>query len=282
MSVLLHPSQEQAAERAQRLARQHGVEPTVFVVLGSGLGGLPENARVIARVPLDEVTGITAVTVAGHARELVLAHWQNVATWFCLGRYHLYQGLSAAAVASPILMLAHLPVRCIVLTNAAGGLHPSYQPGDFVLIRDHLFVPGLAGQHPLIPPPGPVCFFSLRDAYDPELRAAVHRVAEERGLMLREGTYAMVAGPTFETAAELRWLRLAGADLVGMSTVPEVIMARALGLRVLAISVVTNRAIPDEPHIPTHEEVAAVGERARPQLFALLEAILPLLATLEV
>ncbi len=282
MSNLLHPYQEQAAERAKRLAQQYGVEPIALIVLGSGLGGLPANARIAARVPLDEVTGITAAAVVGHARELVFAYWQDVALWFCLGRYHLYQGLSAAAVASPIAMLAYLPVRCVILTNAAGGLDPTYQPGDIVLIRDHLFIPGLAGQHPLIPPPGPVRFFSLRDAYDPELRAAVRRVAEDRGLTLREGTYAMVAGPTFETAAELRWLRLAGADLVGMSTVPEVIMARALGLRVLALSVVTNRALPDEPHIPTHEEVATIGEQARPQLFTLLEAILPVLTTVDV
>ncbi|MCS7050744.1 MAG: purine-nucleoside phosphorylase [Thermomicrobium sp.] len=279
MGAQLHPEQKQAADRALQLARSYRLEPEVFVVLGSGLGALPEDVEIVTRVPLDSVTGIVAPAVAGHARELVLARWQAIPVWFSLGRYHLYQGLSAAAVASPIAMLASLPVRCVVLTNAAGGLDPTLEPGELVLIRDHLYLPGLAGQHPLIPPPGAVRFFSVRDAYDPMLRAAVRQCASERGIALREGTYAMVAGPTFETAAELRWLRAAGADLVGMSTVPEVIMARALGRRVLAISVVTNRAVPEEERIPTHEEVTAIGKAVQPRLWALLRVVLPVLVT---
>ncbi len=281
MAIALHPWQERAAERAAALAARTGLVPSVFIVLGSGLGALPPEIAVAARVPLDEVTGLTAPAVAGHARELVLAHWDGQPVWLCLGRYHLYQGLTAAQVAAPIAMLARLPVRCVVLTNAAGGLDPSLEPGDLVVIRDHLAVPGLAGQHPLVPPAGPVRFFSLRDTYDAELRDRLRAAAESCGIEVREGTYAWVAGPTFETPAELRWLRLAGADLVGMSTVPEAIMARALGFRVAALSVVTNRAVPDEPLVPTHEEVTVVGERVRPRLFALLRAALPSLAAVE-
>ncbi len=281
MNLPLHPWQKRAAERAAGLAAEYGIVPAVFLVLGSGLAGLPDGVVVAGRVALDEVTGITAPVVPGHARELVLAHWDGVPVWLCLGRYHLYQGLTAAEVAAPIAMLAYLPVRSVVLTNAAGGLDPALQPGDLALVRDHLALPGLAGHHPLLPPAGPVRFFSLRDAYDPRLRERLRSVAASIGLVVREGTYAWVAGPTFETPAELRWLRLAGADLVGMSTVPEVVMARALGLRVAALSVVTNRAVPDEPLVPSHEEVSAVGEQARPRLFALLRAALPFLAAAE-
>ncbi|MDW8060296.1 MAG: purine-nucleoside phosphorylase [Thermomicrobium sp.] len=277
MAFPLHPWQERAAERAAELASTHRLAPAAFVVLGSGLAGLPEGFVAERHVPLDEVTGIAAPPVPGHARELVLGHWDGVPVWLCLGRYHLYQGLTAAEVAAPVFMLARLPVRTVVLTNAAGGLNPAYEPGDLVIVRDHLFVPGLAGNHPLVPPAGPVRFFSLRDAYDPALRLVVRQAAADRGLTLQEGTYAMVAGPTFETPAELRWLRAAGADLVGMSTVPEVVMARALGLPVVALSVVTNRAVPEEPLVPTHEEVTAVGAAARPTLFALLRAALPAL-----
>lgn len=281
MNLPLHPWQKRAAERAAELAARFQLEPALFVVLGSGLGDLPAGLAVAGRVALDDVTGVTAPGVPGHARELVLGHWDGVPVWLCLGRYHLYQGLSAAEVAAPVAMLAYLPVRGVVLTNAAGGLDPALQPGDLVLIRDHLALPGLAGHHPLVPPAGPVHFFSLRDAYDLRLRERLRSVAAAIDLVLREGIYAWVAGPTFETPAELRWLRLAGADLVGMSTVPEVVMARALGLRVAALSVVTNRAVPDELLVPSHEEVSAVGEQARPRLFALLRAALPFLAAAE-
>ncbi|MCX2727335.1 purine-nucleoside phosphorylase [Thermomicrobium sp. 4228-Ro] len=275
MRIPLHPWQERAADRAAELAAESGLAPLVFVVLGSGLGALPAGLVVEGRVVLDEVTGIAATAVPGHARELVLARWDGVPVWLCLGRYHLYQGLTAAQVAAPVAMLAKLPVRSVLLTNAAGGLNPSLNPGDLVLVRDHLAVPSLAGQHPLVPPAGPVQFFSLRDAYDPGLRSALRATAASCGVTLTEGTYAWVAGPTFETPAELRWLRLAGADVVGMSTVPEVIMARALGFRVAALSVVTNRAVPEEPLVPTHEEVTAIGEQARPRLFTLLRTALP-------
>jgi purine-nucleoside phosphorylase len=278
MMDILHPWQERAAERAQTLAQRYHHIPDALIVLGSGLATLPEDAHVVARVPLDELTAIAAPAVTGHPRELVLAEWNGHPIWFCLGRYHLYQGLSAAEAAAPIALLAHLPGPIVILTNAAGSLHPTFAPGDLVLIRDHFFVPGLAGHHPLIPPAGRVRFFSLRDAYDRHLRAVARAAAARLGLELPEGTYAMVAGPTFETAAELRWLRAAGADLVGMSTIPEVILARALGLRVLAISVVTNLAIPEEPAIPTHEEVAAIGEQARPRLHRLLGFFLDQLA----
>lgn len=274
-STMLHPDHRRAAERAARLAQEYGVIPSVFVVFGSGLAALPREFEVVAEISLDEVTGLSATPVAGHPRTLVLGTWAGIPVWLAFGRYHLYQGLPARSVVLPIAMLSGLPVRCVVLTNAAGALNPALNPGDIVIVRDHLAVPVLAGLHPLVPPPGEVRFFSLRDAYDDSLRRAARSAAAERGLELPEGTYAMVAGPTYETTAELRWLRLAGADLVGMSTVPEVIMARALGLRVVALSVVTNRAVPEEPAVPTHEEVTEAAARTRPRLLALLEAALP-------
>lgn len=275
MSIPLHPWQMRAAERAFRLAAHRGVVPRLLILLGSGLGCLPEDFEVVTTVSLDELTGIRAPEVPGHRREVVLGWWRGIPVWFCLGRYHLYQGLTAAMVASPVVLLARLPVQCVVLTNAAGSLNPALSPGQLVLIEDHLFVPGLAGQHPLIPPAGQVAFFSAREAYDAGLRVLLRGVAQERDYLLPEGTYAMVAGPTFETTAELRWLRAAGADLAGMSTVPEVLMARALRLRVAALSVVTNWALPEVATIPTHEEVAERAATAAPLLLDLLRSALP-------
>jgi purine-nucleoside phosphorylase len=273
-------TRQEAARRLASLLAEAGVQPAVAVIAGSGLGALAERVAVTRRAAMDEVLGIAAPPVDGHARELLLGYWAGVPVLLFLGRYHLYQGLSAAEVAAPVAALAGSSVRALVVTNAAGGIDERLQPGDLMLITDHLSLPGLAGQSPLIPPlsGAGVEFVSMRDAYDPELRALARQAASELGLPLQEGVYAMVAGPSYETAAELRMLRLLGAQAVGMSTAPEVVMARAVGLRVLGLSVITNRAVPEEAVMPSHEEVLEAGRRAGPLLARLIERLLPSLA----
>jgi len=253
-----------------------GLAPRVALVIGSGLAPVVAELDVAARAGMDELFGLRVPGVAGHAREVVVGRFAGVPILVYLGRYHLYQGLTAAEVAAPIRALEGTPVRYLVLTNAAGGLDPAFAVGDLMLIRDHLYLPGLAGQSPLIPPRGAeVDFIPMRDAYAPELRELAHSAARAVGVSFREGVYAMVAGPSYETAAELRFLRAIGADAVGMSTVPEVVMARAIALDVLAISTITNRAVADEPATPSHEEVVREGARAAERLSAVLGALLP-------
>ncbi|MCM8748461.1 purine-nucleoside phosphorylase [Thermomicrobiaceae bacterium CFH 74404] len=270
-------AQNEAARRLASLCAGAGVQPRVAVIAGSGLGALAERVEVARREEMDRVLGVAAPPVGGHARELLLGSWAGVPVLLFLGRYHLYQGLSAAEVATPVAALAGSTVRALVVTNAAGGIDERLQPGDLMLIADHLFLPGLAGQSPLIRPSSQagIEFVPMRDAYDPELRALARQVASELGLPMREGVYAMVAGPSYETSAELRMLRLLGAQAVGMSTAPEVVMARALGIRVLGISVITNRAVPEETKAPSHEEVLEAGRRAGPLLARLIEQLLP-------
>lgn len=253
-----------------------GLEPRVALVLGSGLGTVVADIDVVARAPMDQVFGITVPGVAGHAREVVVGQYAGTPVVAFLGRYHLYQGLSAATVAAPIQALADTPVRRLIVTNAAGGVNPDFQVGDLMLITDHLNLPGLAGQTPLVPTGGTeIDFLPMRDAYSPVLRDLAHKAAGAIGLTLREGVYTMVAGPSYETTAELRMIQRLGGDAVGMSTVPEVIMARALGLDVLAISTITNRAVPDEPAVPSHQEVVREGQRAAERLGRWLAAVLP-------
>ncbi len=268
---------EPAFGRFRAFLAETGLAPSTAIVLGSGLGDLAGRLEGGARAGMDDLLAMEAAPVAGHAREVVVGRWREQPVLLFLGRYHLYQGLTATQCAAPIRALAGTSVRRVILTNAAGGLNPAFQVGDLMLIADHLNFPGLAGHSPLVPPPAgvPVTFVSLRDAYDPGLRRLAWAAAERAGLAVREGVYAMVVGPSYETAAELRMLRAAGADAVGMSTVPEVVMARALGIDVLAISTITNRAVPEEAAPPSHEEVLREGRRAAERLACLLESLLP-------
>jgi purine-nucleoside phosphorylase len=180
-----------------------------------------------------------------------------------------------------VRLLFALGVRTLILTNASGGLNPDYGVGDLMLIRDHIFLPGMAGFHPLRGPndeaAGPR-FPAMVGAYDAGLRALARAVAADLSLVLREGVYVMVAGPSFETSAELRFLRQAGADAVGMSTCPETVVARYLGMRVLGISLVANLALADQPEVLTHEAVLAGSERAAAHTAALIRGILPRLS----
>ncbi len=207
---------------------------------------------------------------------LAKLHGQDVAILH--GRVHLYEGYSAGEVAFPVRLLSALGCRVLIVTNTAGGLNPAYQPGDLMLIADHIFLPGMSGASPLFGEDDPELgarFVPLAMAYDWQLRQLARGAAEATGLQLHEGVYVMVAGPHYETPAELRLLRALGGDAVGMSTCPEVVAARQLGLRVLGISAIANAANGGENHSLSHEQVLAGGAVAEPKLASLLAALLP-------
>jgi xanthosine phosphorylase len=252
--------------------RAPGFKPRIGLVLGSGLGELAEDLVDPRTVRYAEMAGFEVGTVAGHASALILGHLEGVPVACLRGRSHVYEGANPAAITTPVRTLKLLGIEALLLTNASGSLRPEVGPGSLVAIRDHI---NLQGFNPLVGPNDErfgARFPSLRDAYDPELRAALHRAAKTLGTPLHEGVYLACAGPSFETPAEIRAYRTLGADLVGMSTVPEVIVARHAGLRVAAVSVVTNLAegLGDEPL--AHAETLAEGGRAALSLRPLVRA----------
>ncbi len=259
----------------------HVVQPQVGIILGSGLNELLADAALSLRCPYDAIPHFVPTTVAGHAGQFEVGHLYDQPIAVLRGRYHLYEGYAPHELALPVRMLHALGVRTLIVTNAAGGLNPAYQRGDLMLIRDHIGLPTLAGLNPLVGPNddrlGPR-FIPMAAAYDPDLRAMAQVGAARIGLALHEGVYIMVAGPTYETPAELYALRVLGADAVGMSTVPEVIAARHLGMRVLGISCITNSATPEMDEAVNHDAVLAGAQQTLPKLDRLLHEILRALA----
>jgi len=253
------------------------LEPRVAVVLGSGLGAFADQLAGRAEIPYPEIPGWPASTAVGHAGKLVIGTLEGLAVAVMAGRTHLYEGYSAAQVTLGVRVLRGLGVESIVFTNAAGGINLSYSQGALVLISDHI---NLQGVNPLIGPNddslGPR-FPDMSEAYSKEYREIAHRVAGELEIALGDGVYAALSGPSYETPAEIRYLRTIGADLVGMSTVPETIVANYLGMRVLAISCVTNMAAGVLPQKINHEEVLEVGRQVRDRLVRFLKAVLPYL-----
>ena len=254
--------------------------PRVAVVLGSGLGAFAAELREAAAIPYREIPGWPVSTAAGHAGQLVVGKLNDgeldgLAVAVLAGRAHLYEGYSPAQVTMGVRVLHRLGVRSIVFTNAAGGINLSYRPGDLVLISDHI---NLQGSHPLIGPnddsEGPR-FPDMSEAYSAAYRATARQVGRALNIQLAEGVYAALTGPSYETPAEIRYLRTVGADLVGMSTVPEVIVANYLGMQVLAISCVTNMAAGILPQKLDHREVMETGDRVRDTLVRFLKALLP-------
>ena len=246
--------------------------PRVAIVAGSGLGGLADLVAEPVRVPYAALPSVPDLgPLLGHAGELVCGKLGDLAVVVFAGRVHMYQGASALEAAFPARVAASLGCETIVLTNAAGSVVDRLRAGDIMLITDQM---NLTGRSPLVGWPGPeggVPFVPMRDAYDPELLALAREAARETEVELTEGVYAGLLGPAFETPAEVRMLRALGADVVGMSTVPEAIAARALGLRVLGLSLVTNAAAGIGL---SHEEVLEIGELAADRLSALVLAIL--------
>lgn len=253
-----------------------GAPAEVGLVLGSGLGQLAAAVEDPVVIPYAEIAGFPVSTAPGHAGELVLGCLFGRRVAMMRGRLHLYEGWSAAEVAMGVRLVAGLGVRSLVVTNAAGALDPAFAPGDVMLIDDHL---NFTGANPLTGPNDPALglrFPDMSRAYDPDLAALAARAASDAGLPLRRGIYAGIAGPSLETSAERRFLRLAGGDAVGMSTVIEVIAAVHAGLRVLGLSAITNSATGGPDQAPdTIEDVLAVAEQAGQRIEAVLARVLP-------
>ena len=262
----------EAAVRAVR-ARTTLV-PDVAIILGTGLGGLAGEVAVEARIPYGEIPGFPLSTVESHAGQLLAGTLAGRRLFAMQGRFHCYEGYTPQQIAFPVRVLARLGARTLVVSNACGGMHPLWSPGDLMLIADHI---NLLGGNPLVGPNddslGPR-FPDMSAPYDAGLRALAREVALERGITLREGVYVAVAGPNLETRAEYRLLRTLGADVVGMSTVPEVITAVHMGLRVLGVSIITDQCLPDALAPASLERIIAVARDAEPRLTALVRGVL--------
>ena len=234
--------------------------PAAAIVLGSGLGGLAKKIQGATRVPYAEVPGFPSSTVAGHAGEVIAGTLGGKFVVALAGRFHMYEGHSARLAGFPARVLHALGARTLIVSNAAGGVNRMWQPGDLMLIRDHI---NLLFQNPLIGAleDGDVRFPDMSDPYDPSLCELARTVAREQGIPLREGVYAALSGPAYETPAEVRMLAVLGADATGMSTVPEVIVARAIGMRVLGFSCITNLACGLSNQPITHAEVLETTDR---------------------
>jgi purine-nucleoside phosphorylase len=248
--------------------------PRAAVILGSGLGGFADRVEDPVTIPYDEIPGWPVSTAMGHAGKLVVGTVAGVPLAVMRGRAHLYEGHAAERVVFGVRVLGRLGIDTLVVTNACGGIRDDLSPGDLVLISDHL---NLQGTSPLVGPNddtlGPR-FPDMTAAYDPQLRALAHASAGRLGQSLSEGVYAAWLGPAFETPAEIRMIRTLGADLVGMSTVPEILAGRHMGLRCLAISCVTNMAAGILPEPIDAEHVLVVGAQAQERLTALLADVL--------
>jgi len=264
-----------AESAATFVLSQTKLRPQIGLVLGSGLGAFADELREAVRIPYTQIPSFPRSTAIGHAGQLVLGKAGDVSVAAMQGRVHLYEGYSASEVAFPVRVLGRMGVRGVILTNAAGGINLEYGQGALVILRDHI---NLQGQNPLTGSNderfGPR-FPDMSYTYAKRYREIALEEAKRLSIPPREGVYAALAGPSYETPAEIRYLRTIGADLVGMSTVPEAIAARHMGMNVLAISCVTNMAagVIDQPL--NHEEVLETGRRVMGQFVALLHAVLP-------
>jgi purine-nucleoside phosphorylase len=267
-----------AESAAQFLLSQTSLRPTIGLVLGSGLGGFADELAEATRIPYANIPSFPRSTAIGHAGQMVIGKVGDVAVSAMQGRVHLYEGYSPSEVAFPTRVFGRMGIRALILTNAAGGINLEYKQGALVVITDHI---NLQGHNPLVGPNddgfGPR-FPDMTHAYSKQYREIALRAARRLGKTLHQGVYAGLLGPSYETPAEIRYLRTIGADLVGMSTIPEVIVARHMGLKVLAISCVTNMAAGISDEVLSHEHVLATGERVKGDFVALLKAVLPEIA----
>jgi purine-nucleoside phosphorylase len=248
--------------------------PDVAIILGTGLGALADEVKVDTRIPYGEIPGFPLSTVESHAGQLLVGTLAGRRVAAMQGRFHRYEGYSLEQIAFPVRVLRRLGARTLVVSNACGGMHPLWTPGDLMLIADHI---NLLGDNPLVGPNddtlGPR-FPDMSQPYDGGLRALTREVALAQGTPLREGVYVAVTGPNLETRAEYRMLRALGADVVGMSTVPEVIAAVHMGMRVLGLSIITDQCLPDALAPASVEQIIAVARAAEPRLTALIRGVL--------
>jgi purine-nucleoside phosphorylase len=268
---------EEIMEATAAIRLRDARKPSLAVILGSGLGDLADAVENAVSISYADIPHFVTSTVKGHAGRLLIGELQGVPLVVMQGRLHMYEGYHAHNVTFPVRVMHMLGAQTLIVSNAAGGINPTYRPGDFMLIKDHINLPGIAGANPLIGPnderlgerfiPGAGC-------YDTELRVLTRRIAATLpDVTLHEGIYTMVTGPHFETPAELRFLRTIGSDAVGMSTVPEVLVARHMGMRVLGISLITNSATGEEGLEVNHNEVLATADAARFSFASLVREI---------
>ena len=252
-------------------------KPGIGMILGSGLGELAASVQNAVSIAFSEIPNWPQSTVVGHKGRLVCGFLEGKPVIVMQGRVHYYEGYSMGQIGLPVRVMQRLGVETLIVTNAAGAINPSYKPGDLMMIVDHINLIGMAGLNPLRGPNldefGPR-FPDMSQAYDRKLMELTRQVAVEKGILLREGVYVCLAGPSFETPADLRFLQVIGADAVGMSTVPEVIAARHGSTRVLGISGISNKANLDGNTMTTHEEVLAAGQIIVPGLSTLIKGVL--------
>jgi purine-nucleoside phosphorylase len=264
---------EQTQAAVDVVRRSSTLEPDVGIILGTGLGGLAEEIDVEAAVAYEQIPGFPLSTVESHAGRLLLGRLRKRPVVAMQGRFHRYEGYSLGAVTFPVRVMHALGAGTLIVSNACGGMHPLWAPGDLVLLSDHI---NLLGDNPLIGPNderlGPR-FPDMSAPYDPVLRALTREVAREFGITLREGVYVAVPGPNLETRAEYRMLRNLGADVVGMSTVPEVIVAAHAGMRTIGLSIITDQCLPDALEPADLGRIIATARRAEPSLTRLIGAV---------
>ena len=270
-------------ESARHILAHAGVHPRVGLILGSGLGRLAGAVENAVALPFADIPHFVASTVPGHSGKLVLGTLAGAPVCVMQGRVHYYEGYTLQQVTLPVRVMQRMGVRTLIISNAAGGLNPDFSVGDLMILDDHINFVGMAGHNPLTGPNldefGPR-FPAANHIYSRSLRQLADDVAAQQGLSLRHGVYIMLSGPNFETPAEVRFLRTMGADAVGMSTVPEALVAHHAGMQVLGISTITNVAIDqlDAAGEPSHEEVQDAGHLITPRLSKLLLGILGHLA----
>lgn len=267
----------QIDEAVKAVQKRISIKPTVGIILGSGLNGLADSVQNAVFIPYNDLPHFPVSTVHGHIGRFVIGQLEGVDVLVMQGRIHYYEGYTMGQVTLPVRVMNRMGIGSMIVTNAAGGVHPDFQPGDVMLITDQLNLMGMSGLNPLMGPNldeiGPR-FPDMSQPYDRTYCDLARKVAKAEKIKLQEGIYAGLSGPSFESPADLRFLRLAGADAVGMSTVPEVIIARHGNMRVLGFSGVSNKANLDGSTITTHEEVIAAGKVITPKMEKIIRGVL--------
>jgi purine-nucleoside phosphorylase len=268
---------EQIDQAADAIRSRTSNQPRVGLILGSGLNQLADSVQNAVVISYGDLPNWPVSTVQGHAGRLVIGELEGQNVLVMQGRIHFYEGYSLSQITLPVRVMLRLGLEMMFVTNAAGGVNPDFVPGDVMLITDHLNLMGMTGANPLMGPNidelGPR-FPDMSQAYDRQLMGIAREVASKEKLLLREGVYCALSGPSFEGPADLRFLRVAGADAVGMSTVPEVIVARHGGLRVMGMSGISNKANQDGSTATTHEEVIEAGKIISPKVEKIIRGVL--------
>ena len=253
------------------------ISPRIGLILGSGLSGFAESVENPTFIPFGDLPHWPVSTVKGHSGRLVIGQLEGQNVFVMQGRIHFYEGYSMQQVTLPIRVMQRLGIEIIIVTNAAGGIADNHLPGDVMLITDHINMPGLVGKSPLHGSNdeelGPR-FPDMTQAYDPELLALARKIANEQNVAIHEGVYMGLSGPSFETPAELRFMKMIGADAVGMSTVPEVAVARHGGIRVLGLSGISNKAHTEPEFVASHEDVLEAGKQIVPKMETIIRGVL--------